>query len=100
MHARVTTLNAEPDRLDGMVQQLEQRDIPTFHEMDGFRGMTVFGDRSSGKTFAITYWDSEDQMKASEEQVLDARRRAAEASGHSGEPPVERFEVLLDTFVR
>jgi heme-degrading monooxygenase HmoA len=96
----VTTLDGSPDRLDGMVQQLEERDIPTFHEMDGFRGMTVFADRSSGKALAITYWDTEDQMKDSEEKVLDARRRAAEAAGHSGEPQVERLEVLLDTFVR
>jgi heme-degrading monooxygenase HmoA len=100
MHARVTTMQMDPGRIDDATRQLEERDLPTFKEMDGFRGFTLFADRSSGKVFGISYWDSEDQMTASEEQVKDARQRAADTGGASAGPQVERFEVALDSFVR
>ena len=100
MHARMSTIQMDPERIDETVSNLEERDIPEFKKLDGFRGLTLFTDRASGKTFVITYWNSKDQMDASEESVKDARRRAAETGGAKEEPQVERFEVALDTFVR
>lgn len=100
MHARVTTIQMDPGRLDEAIAQLEERDLPTFKEIDGFRGFTVLVDRSSGKVVGTSYWDSAERMAASEEQVKEARQRAADTGGSSGEPQVERFEVALDTFVR
>jgi heme-degrading monooxygenase HmoA len=96
MHARVTTLQMDPSTLDEASAQLEKDDVPSFKELDGFKGMTLIGDRESGKTIALTFWESEDAMRASEEAVKDARRRAAE-TGRAAEPQVERFEVLFDT---
>lgn len=100
MHARVTTLQMDPARVDEATSQLEEQDLPRFNELDGFRGFTLFVDRSSGKVIGTTYWDSAEQMQASEEAVKDARRRAADTGGSSAEPQVERFEVALDSFVR
>ncbi len=100
MHARMTTIQMDPDRIDQAVSQLEEQDLPGWKELDGFRGFTLFADRSSGKVFGISYWDSKEHMDSAEEVVKDARRRAAEAGGASDEPQVERFEVALDTFVR
>jgi heme-degrading monooxygenase HmoA len=100
MHARLTTMTMDPGKIDAATKQLEEQDLPTFQELDGYRGFTLFADRSSGKVFGISYWDSEEQMKASEEAVKDARQRAADTGGASGAPQVERYEVLLDSFVR
>lgn len=100
MHARVTTIQMDPARIDEAASQLEEQDLPRFKEIDGFRGFTLFVDRSGGKVIGTTYWDSADQMQASEDEVRDARRRAADTGGSSAEPKVERFEVALDTFVR
>jgi heme-degrading monooxygenase HmoA len=47
---------------------------------------------------AVTFWESEDALRESEDAVKDARERAAETGG-AGEPRVERFEVILDTMV-
>jgi heme-degrading monooxygenase HmoA len=99
MHARVTTIGMDPGRIDSARDQLQEQDLPKFRELDGFRGFTLFGDRESGKAFGISFWDSQEQMLAAEEAVRDSRQRAAEAGGASGEPRVELFEVLLDTFV-
>jgi heme-degrading monooxygenase HmoA len=100
MHARVTTLQLQPDRLDQAVSQLEEEDLPRWREIDGFRGFTLLADRSSGKVIGTSYWDSEEQMRASEEAIRPSRARAAETGGASAEPQVEPFEVALDTFVR
>ena len=99
MHARVTTLTVDTSKIDDVVDGLRDNDIPNFEQMDGFKGMTILVDRDSGKVSGTTFWESEEAMKATEEQVKDARKRAAEAGGASGEPNVYRFEVALDTMV-
>jgi heme-degrading monooxygenase HmoA len=96
VHARVTTLQMDPSTLDDVTARLESDDIPAFKRLDGFKGMTVLGDRESGKAIAVTFWESEEAMRESEEAVKGARQRAAE-TGRAGEPQVERFEVILDT---
>ncbi len=99
MHARVTTLQLQPDKIDDAVSGLEQNDIPMFKGLDGFKGFSLMVDRSSGKAIGLSYWESEDAMKASEEAVKDARAGAAERGGASAEPQVERYEVAIDTQV-
>jgi len=96
MHARVTHLQMEPASIDGVVSNLEESDMPRFKELDGFKGMTILADRETGKTIAVTFWESEGALRASEDAVKDARRRAAETGG-APEPQVERYEVVLDT---
>ena len=98
MHARMTTLQLDPDRVDAALSQVEEEELPAWKELDGFRGFTLFADRSSGKLVGISYWDSADQRDASEERVREGRSRAAETGGATGEPQVERFEVAIDTF--
>ncbi len=100
MHARLNTLQMDPQRIDDALRQVEQNDIPAFREIDGFRGFTVLADRSSGKVVATSYWDSEEQMRASEDAVKEARERAVDTGGASTEPQIERYEVALDTFER
>jgi heme-degrading monooxygenase HmoA len=96
MHARVTTLDMDPAKVDEVRDRLEAEDVPEFQKLDGFKGMTLLTDRNSGKTLAVTFWESEDALSQSEDAVKDARQRAADTGG-GGEPQVERFEVLFDT---
>ena len=99
MHARLTTLEMDPGKLDDAIAGLEQTDIPMFKGLDGFKGFSLMVDRSSGKAIGLSYWESEEAMSASEDAVKDARRRAADAGGASAEPQVERYEVAIDTQV-
>jgi heme-degrading monooxygenase HmoA len=100
MHARVTTIQMDPERVDEAVAQVEEQDLPTWKDLDGFRGFTLVVNRSTGEVIGTSYWNTREQMDASEEAVADSRRRAAETGGAGGEPAVERDEVALDTFVR
>ncbi len=100
MHARFSTIEMDPERVDEAIAQLEERDLPSFQEIDGYRGFTAFVDRPSGKVVGISYWDSKEKMDASEDRVKEARQRAAETGGSASAPQVEHFEVALDSFVR
>jgi heme-degrading monooxygenase HmoA len=100
MHARVSTNEIDPGRIDEAVSGLVERDLPALKEREGFRGLTLLADRSSGKVIGTTYWDSEEQMSAAEEAGEEARRHASETAGATEEWEVSRLEVVHDTFVR
>jgi heme-degrading monooxygenase HmoA len=98
MHARMTTIQMDPAKIDQAVSQFEEDDLPMIKGLDGFNGFTMFVDRSSGKAFGISYWDSKEQMDASEQSVQDARQRTADTGGASAPPQVEVYEVAIDTY--
>jgi heme-degrading monooxygenase HmoA len=97
MHARISTLQMEPSRIDDAVSRLKEEVVPDLEQTDGYKGFTLMVDRQSGKAVGVSFWESEDAMRGSEEKGQAARQQAAEAGGASGEPEVERFEVAIDT---
>ena len=97
MHARTTTVEGQPERIDDVVRQIESDVLPLLQEQQGFKGFTVHVDRSRGKVVGTSYWESEEAMRASEEAVRGPREEAAQRGGASGGPTVEHFEVAIDT---
>ena len=97
MHARVTTIQMDPSRLDDAIRGLRENDVPQFEQIDGFKGFTLMVDRQGGKALGVSFWESADAMEASEDQVRGSRERAAEAGGAAGPPQVELYEVAIDT---
>jgi heme-degrading monooxygenase HmoA len=100
VHARMTTIEMDPARIDEAVAMVEEQDLPTWRDLDGFKGFTLLLDRASGKVVGTSYWATQDQMQASENAVTESRQRAADTGGATSPPRVERFEVALDTFVK
>ncbi len=94
MHARVTRIEASPDRLDEMTRQFEERTVPVLEGLEGYKGYVLLGDRGNGAAMAVTYWESEEAMRASEEAVAQERERAAETAEATAGPTVERYEVV------
>ena len=97
MHARVSTLQVDASRIDDTVRELEEESIPSLEQNDGYKGFTLMADRQSGRLLGVSFWESEDAMKQAEQVGEETRRRAAETGGASGEPQVDRFEVVIDT---
>jgi hypothetical protein len=95
MHARITTIQGDPGRIDAAVQKARDDVLPILKEQQGWKGFTVMADRSSGKLVGISFFDSEDTLRASDEAVAESRNRVADESGASG-PQVEFFEVVID----
>jgi heme-degrading monooxygenase HmoA len=95
MHVRMTRFDGSPERIDEATRQTEDVWLPKLREIDGFRGVTTLADRSTGTIIAITYWDSEDALRASDERVTDVRKDVADAVAVRSQPSVERYEVVI-----
>jgi heme-degrading monooxygenase HmoA len=96
MHARVTTLQMDPSRIDQAVAELEEEELPRWREIAGFKGFTLLVDRPSGKVIGTSYWESAEKMRASDEAIRPGRERAARTGGAAGPPQVELYEVAID----
>ena len=94
MHARVSMFEGAPDQIDEMLRQAQEQVVPQAKQQEGFKGMMALADRQSGKTLGITFWESEEAMRASEEEANRLREESAEAGGETI-AGVERYEVDL-----
>ncbi len=94
MYARMTTLEGSSDRMDEGVREVREHVLPQLQQQDGFKGFIALGDRQSGKLVGITFWESEQAMRSSEEVANRTRSETAEDIGDTIEG-VERFEVGL-----
>jgi heme-degrading monooxygenase HmoA len=94
MHARVSILEGPPDLIDEGIRQAREVVLPWGRQMEGFEGMIVLNDHHSGKSLGITFWESEEAMRTSEEAANRRREEAAEAGGDTI-AGVERYEVGL-----
>ncbi|WP_347057402.1 hypothetical protein ABC795_11915 [Blastococcus sp. HT6-30] len=86
MHARSTTINADPNRLDAGIADVRDDVMPAVSDMDGYVGLSMLCDRGTGRCIVTTAWRSEEAMAATRDAVLRMREQAAE---QFGAPPPE-----------
>ena len=92
MHARVTLTHGPAAEVDTVVGRV--RDVlPALQKQHGFKGMYVLVDRQGGKGISLSLWETEADMKASEE--AGTRARSQVTSGTKVDATVERYEVVL-----
>jgi quinol monooxygenase YgiN len=94
MHARVTSLNGAPGDVETGIANFRENVVGFSSEERG-KGAILLVDRASGKALAITLWEDEQAMQASEERANALRAQAAEQMGASGQPEVARYEVAV-----
>ncbi len=94
MYARMSTVRAPGGDVDQGRAVIRDQILPAARQLDGFQGAISIGDSQTGTWRTITLWDSEEEMRASEERANELRRQAAEAVGATAEPEVERYEVV------
>ena len=94
MFASVSTYQGPPDQIDEGVRYAQENIVPTLQEVEGFEGVYLLIDRQSGKVLTITLWESEEAMRASEEEANRLRSESAEA-GSQEVIGVERYEVAI-----
>jgi len=95
MHARVTTIQGSPDKMDDATSHLQEQTLPQLQKMEGFKGFVSLGDRQSGKVIGVAFWESEEALRATEQAVSSVRSGAAEATGGIV-ASVEEYEVLVN----
>ncbi len=94
MHARMSTLEGPPDRMDEGLRHVREQVLPLLQQQDGFKGFVALGERQSGKLIGVSFWESEQAMQASEEVGNRTRNESAEAMGDTV-AGVERYEVSV-----
>ena len=94
MYARVSTFQGPPDQTAEGIRIAREQILPAARLQDGFVGIYLLYDREGGRSLAITLWETEEDMRASEEAALRARTESAAVSGDVilG---VESYEVAL-----
>src|SRR5881227_3626328 len=73
MHARTGRVSFSPDKADEMVSHVRDTILPKYEDSDGFKGFTLLLDRSGGEGIGISFWESEDAMRATDELGDQAR---------------------------
>ena len=94
MHARSVTIMATPDLIDAGVAFVRDEVMQTMMGIDGWIGLSLLVDRTSGRCITTSAWQDQDSMRAGGEQLRSLRRRGAELMG-GGEPQVEEWEIAV-----
>ncbi|HUK95660.1 MAG TPA: hypothetical protein VLU96_11480 [Gaiellaceae bacterium] len=93
MHARVTSLAGSPANADAGIDNFRANVVP--YVRDNGRGAILLLDRESGDALAITLWEDEQAMQASEDSANTLRAQAANEMGATDAPKVGRYEVAV-----
>jgi heme-degrading monooxygenase HmoA len=93
VHARVTISETPVDKVDFAIKVINEEIVPAVKKMAGSKGAYWLGDRSTGKGITITLWESEEALKAGEEQAKQLRSDAAKKL-ELKIGSIDRYEVL------
>ena len=92
MFARVSQYEVQPERLQQGQRALEEHLIPALRMQRGYSGGLLLGNSEEGKVLAVSLWESEQDMRATDEASVWFRAFGAEAV--EGEViSVETYEV-------
>ena len=92
MFARVTQLAVRPERLQQGYREIEEHLIPAVRMQPGYSGGLILTNEESGKMLAVSLWESEQQMHATDEAAHWFRIFGAEAVDGTV-TDVETYEV-------
>ena len=92
MFARVSSYTGASDEIDEAIRQVRENMLPKLKQLGGYKGAYLLVDLQNGKSLAVTLWESEEAMSASEEAADSLRSDVADALG-TQMVGVERYEV-------
>ena len=92
--ARISTFSGDPAKIDEIIRTGAEEILPEIRAIDGWKGILMLVDRATGATRAITLWESQSAMSASETQATAMRERTAETAGETI-TGVDRYEVAM-----
>jgi heme-degrading monooxygenase HmoA len=94
MYARVNRFQDRPENLDEAERFAQEKIVPQLQTIPGFVGVLSLIDRTTGGSLAITLWDDEQAMAASEPEADRLRGDVRQGTG-SEIRTVDRYEVAL-----
>ena len=95
MFARIGTWQGSPEDLKNWVARADEVVKPTVQQQPGLAAAYWLVDREGGKDLTITFWESEEAMRASEASRSQGQSQISEDTW--AEVTTERFEVFDHT---
>jgi heme-degrading monooxygenase HmoA len=96
MHARLSRFaGLPPERIDATIEEFRDQQLPELEQQAGFKGVLVMLSRETGQAAALTFWETESDLRASERVAARAREAAVASAQPAREPVVDRYEVVL-----
>lgn len=95
MHARVVSMEMLPMNVAEAVRICEDRVLPAAREQEGFRGTWMLTDPDTGEGLSISFWNSEDDMHASEESGFYHRKLGELEAFFTSTPVRKHYEVSV-----
>jgi len=93
VYARSTTFNGMPSNIDAGIAFVENEVAPTLERIEGCRGVSMLVDRVTGHCIVTSSWESEEAMRASDEQLRPIRDRGRDILG--GSMQVDEWEIAV-----
>jgi heme-degrading monooxygenase HmoA len=94
VHARSTTVQAQPSSIDAGIAYIRDEVMPAVQAIDGCVGISMLVDRASGRCIITTAWETREAMRESAEKVRQLRDRGAVDLG-GNEAKVEEWEIAV-----
>ena len=98
MYARVTTFpGLAPERVKATLEEFQEQHLPLLEQQRGYRGMWAGVDFAGGRAIAVTYWESMEDLRATDKLAADVRAAAVSASGldRNRPPVIDRYEMVI-----
>jgi len=92
MFARLGAWQGSAEELERWIERARDHVKPAIREDPGLKAAYWLVDREAGKGLIVTFWDSEEAMRASEE--ARRRRQAATAAATGARVTTERYEIV------
>jgi len=98
MYARNTIIHVPPDRIEECVKLYRKSVIPDAKKQKGYCGDLLLVDRKTGKGNSITFWKSEKDAIANEENLYYQEQLVKFLVFYTAPPIREGYEVRINTF--
>jgi len=98
MYARVTMLSGKKGRAAEAVKIYETSILPSAKTQKGFRGSYVLVDWETDKGITITFWESEKDALASEENLFYQEQLVKVMNLFAAPPIREGYDVAVEAF--
>jgi len=93
VYARSTTFHGRPEKVEAGIAFVKNEVGPMLDKIDGCRGLSMLVDRETGQCIATSSWESEETMRASDEQLRPMRDRGKEILG--GTMQIDEWEIAV-----
>jgi heme-degrading monooxygenase HmoA len=95
MFARLLRMQIKIDRIDEATKLFEKKVVPLCKKQKGFKGAYFMADPKTGEGIAITLWESEEDLCATEQSHFFQEQVAKFLPFYTKAPIREAYEVAV-----